>query len=491
MSCRSTHAGTLATRIARTTSGLPDRVITSLFHALKREASGVGDPNPEAIEAWRAEIREILNGAGLSPSALSRSERDLLLARDESVNGQTLHALRNIEARARQEAVLRHVKGMVVDLDPPGSQADFYEYGADGRPTHVWYASYGSNLSLNRFMTYVEGGSPEGTDVVHEGCRDKTPPSEDMPIRFAGRMHFAASSGRWDGGGVAFMDNDTAGHALGRAYLITMEQFDDIVAQENGKKVGSINVDTKAALSAGVEEVTYGLYGTMVHIGDYGCAPVFTFTGSFSANEALLSADEDPKRIKKYSPKTNTPSNNYIRMIGSGLSETFDMDVEQQADYIRGSLGVTHVPRDKIVEVLNTPWEAPKPKPKTEKKSYTTTGRTRGGLGRGISDMESDLWEMENIARPSRSRGWDDYQTWPPKRDYTPWWEEEDPQPLDPGEQNYYDTLWDTPMALLREDEWKGLESAEGPDMRTYGRKSCVICGDKSHTMHDCPDLGY
>lgn len=490
MSCRSTHAGTLATRLARTTSGLPDRVITSLFHALKREASGVGDPSPEAVEAWRAEIREILSSAGLNASAMSRSERDLLLARDEVLNGQTLHALRNIEARARQEAVLRHTKGMVVDLDEPGSQSDFYEYGPDGRPTHVWYASYGSNLSLNRFMTYVEGGSPEGTDTVHEGCRDKTPPSEDMPIRFAGRMHFAASSGRWDGGGVAFMDNDTAGHALGRAYLISMEQFDDIVAQENGKKVGSITVDTAKALAAGSEDVTYGLYGNMVHIGDYGCAPVFTFTGSFSANEALLSADEDPKRIKKYTPKTNVPSNNYMRMIGSGLSETFDMDVEQQADYIRGSLGVTHLPREQIVNVLSTPWEEPKPRPKPA----TTKSSKRGGLGRGFEEMDSDLWDMDGIARSARSRSWS-YQdsTWPPKRDYTPWWEEEDPQPLEPGEHDYHDTLWDTPMALLDEADWKDLRNTadSGPDMRTYGRKNCVICGKRDHTMHDCPDLGY
>lgn len=487
MSCRSTHAGTLATRLARTNSGLPDKAITSLFHALKREASGVGNPTPENIEAWRAEIRETLESSGLSATALSRSERDLLLARDEELNGQTLHALRNIEARARQEAVLRHVKGMVVDLDPPGSQADFYEYGPDGRPTHVWYASYGSNLSLNRFMTYVEGGSPEGTDTVHDGCRDKTPPAEDMPIRFSGRMHFAASSGRWDNGAVAFMDNDTAGHALGRAYLISMEQFDDVVAQENGKKVGSITVDTKKALEAGSEEVTYGLYGNMVHIGDYGCAPVFTFTSSFSANEALLSADEDPKKIKKYTPKTNTPSNNYMRMIGSGLAETFDMDTDQQADYIRGSLGVTHMPREQIITVLNTPWEEPKPRP--AKKTYERSARPSR-----YDDMGSDLWEMDNIARSSSSRYWDSYDPWPPKRDYIPWWEEEegnDPQPLDPGE-DYHDTLWDTPMALL-DDDWKEQRAKDlknGPDMRTYGRKNCVICGKRDHTMHDCPDLG-
>lgn len=485
MSCRSTHAGTLATRLARTTSGLPDKTITSLFHALKREASGVGDPSPEAVESWRADIREILSTAGLSETALARSERDLLLVRDEVLNGQTLHALRNIEARARQEAVLRHVKGMVIDLDPPGSQSEFYEYGPDGRPLQVWYASYGSNLSLDRFLTYVEGGSPEGTETVHEGCRDKTPPVEDMPIRFAGRMHFAASSGRWDGGGVAFMDNDTAGHALGRAYLITMEQFDDVVAQENGKKVGSVSVKTEDAIKSGAEDVTYGLYGTMVHIGDYGCSPVFTFTGSFSANDSVLSADEDPKKISKYAPRTNTPSNNYLRMIGSGLSETFEMDVDQQADYLRGSLGVTHVSREQILNVLNTPWEEPKPQPKRE------PAKTPRGLGRSIRDMDSDLWDIDNIARPSRSRAWDKQDSWPPKRDYTPWWEE-DPQPLEPGETDYQDTLWDTPMALIDSSDWLDRgSSAGGPDMSTYGRKNCVICGKREHTMHDCPDLGY
>ena len=51
-----------------------------------------------------------------------------------------------------------------------------------GTSEFVWYVGYGSNLNRARFMTYIEGGSIPGNDVVHEGCADPTPPVDDVAL---------------------------------------------------------------------------------------------------------------------------------------------------------------------------------------------------------------------------------------------------------------------------------------------------------------------
>lgn len=479
MSCRSTHAGTLALRLARAYSSLPDRVVTSLFHALKREGADSAPPTADEMELLRFNLRAMADDAGLSTAQRERSERDLLLARDEAFDAGTFHALMNIEARARQESVLRSVKSQVVDLDEPGAHADFYQLGPDGRPTHVWYASYGSNLNRSRFLTYVQGGSPEGADVHHEGCRDTTPPTDDIAIRFSGRMHFAASSGRWDGGGIAFMDNDSAGHALGRAYQVTSQQFDDIVCQENGRSPGSLTVDMEDALKNGRTGITVGLYGDLVHIGDYAGSPVFTFTGSFSAADAVATARLSSKALRR----TNTPSNNYVRMIGSGLAETFEMSVDEQADYLRGSLGLSQTSRDQVLEILTTPTEPSRPRPVTRAAQSASSSSTRERAYRDVWDSRSaDIWG-------------DSYET--------PWWEDDAPgyRTRYPGEQDQDD--------LFSDSDWYGTSrrysTNDDPDTlfdipeerfdpyhgvyRIYGRKRCSVCDSGDHDMHSCPLL--
>ncbi len=36
----------------------------------------------------------------------------------------------------------------------------------------VWYVAYGSNLSLERFTAYLQGGRPAGGARKYPGCRD-------------------------------------------------------------------------------------------------------------------------------------------------------------------------------------------------------------------------------------------------------------------------------------------------------------------------------
>lgn len=95
----------------------------------------------------------------------------------------------------------------------------------------VWYLAYGSNLSRERFACYLLGGTPSGARRTYAGCRDRSPPQDTVALRIRGRLGFAGESLVW-GGGVAFLDPDGHGEVVGRGYLITAEQLDDVVEQE-------------------------------------------------------------------------------------------------------------------------------------------------------------------------------------------------------------------------------------------------------------------
>ncbi len=99
---------------------------------------------------------------------------------------------------------------------------------------YIWYASYGSNISTNRFLCYIKGGKAKGALTTEEGCKDKTLPLKYENISINKKQYFAENSIRWQNHGVAFIDSKTSNEiTLGRKYLITVEQFEDIVKQEN------------------------------------------------------------------------------------------------------------------------------------------------------------------------------------------------------------------------------------------------------------------
>jgi hypothetical protein len=362
MSCHSTSGGIVSTSLARAVTDLSEKEVQHIFHALKREAQGMASPSEMDVLEWRARQYDLLSRMKRMSDTRRDKLRDRLFrSRSESVpDGPTFHAWRTIEARARQEKALREVS-TAVDLAPPGSQAHLYDLGEDGRPKRVWYASYGSNLHRDRFMNYIEGGSPEGSTRVYAGCADKTPPEGDIPIRFAGaRPHFALTSRVWRGG-IAFIDaqKGESAQGLGRAYDVSISQFDDVVAQENGLDAKySSPVPLKEALTEGRSVIGNGSYETILHIGDYEGAPVLTFTAPFNTREALTKSGHILRTpVGQTTPirmpvMTNKPSAAYLRMIGGGLQETFGMDEIAQADYLRGCPGGDRWTRQQMVRIL-------------------------------------------------------------------------------------------------------------------------------------------
>ena len=96
----------------------------------------------------------------------------------------------------------------------------------------VWYVAYGSNLLRERFMIYINGGRFKANGKPYDGCKNKTPPIKDKPYLLPYELYFGNESPSWDMKGVAFIDANKEGITLGRAYLITEEQFLEIQSQE-------------------------------------------------------------------------------------------------------------------------------------------------------------------------------------------------------------------------------------------------------------------
>lgn len=256
-----------------------------------------------------------------------------------------------LEARIAQQELVDAVEARTIAVR--GSAAP-YIVGGDGRPSHVWYASYGSNMARERMLCYLEGGSPRGSEMVQVGARNSALPVNDVPVRLPGSVFFSGRSRRWQNGGGAFYDPTVSGVALGRAYLLTMEQFDDVVAQECGLFPGDKTVDVGGVLrSPDGRLVEPGLYGTLVHVGDLTGFPVLSFTGPFSAAEAkvgglyvnaggaLVSGVVSDAELGDGAREVfwNAPSVAYRELVGLGLRETFgfsDVDVET---YFAGAAG--------------------------------------------------------------------------------------------------------------------------------------------------------
>ncbi len=187
---------------------------------------------------------------------------------------------------------------------------------------YIWYCSYGSNLSTERFMCYINGGKPQNSTKEEEGCRDKTPPIDDKPHIIKHALYFARHSKKWNNGGSCILSvkYNEKKKTMGRIFLITEEQFLDIVAQNNGVKEVKINFEEVIKLSS--KSINDSLSGNILYLGDEDGYPIFTFTSHFDETEFVR------------------PDILYLATIGAGVKETFKMTNEQVTDYFMGLDGV-------------------------------------------------------------------------------------------------------------------------------------------------------
>lgn len=186
---------------------------------------------------------------------------------------------------------------------------------------HVWYASYGSNLSRDRFLCYLRGGRPPGAARTFAGARDRTEPQDDVPFTLPGQIFFGWDSPTW-GGGIAFYHADRQGQALARAYLITEGQFADVAAQEMHRDPGE-DLDLSTVLDERRHTLGPGRYESLHLVGEIGGQPVLTFT------------TPEPSEVPHQAP---APA--YLATVASGIRETHGLGDKAIADYLVGCLGM-------------------------------------------------------------------------------------------------------------------------------------------------------
>ncbi|MBX3097090.1 MAG: hypothetical protein KF812_09525 [Fimbriimonadaceae bacterium] len=182
----------------------------------------------------------------------------------------------------------------------------------------VWYVSYGSNLNEERLRIYLEGGRLAGTKIRAKGARDPSPPARSSGIKMGHRLFFSGHSTRW-GGAPAFLHPEPSElHSLGRAYDITWEQFEDIAAQENGRRAGSVVLASADFLNSdGILNLDPSWrYNAILYLGEMEGLPLLTI--STTRTDVLH--------------HRAVPSQAYLDVISAGLRQTYpamsDFEIE-------------------------------------------------------------------------------------------------------------------------------------------------------------------
>ena len=202
--------------------------------------------------------------------------------------------------------------------------------GSDGRRVFgmVWYAGYGSNLCAERFRCYVAGGTPPHATHPCRGARDTAEPRADRPLEIPHRLYFAGTAETW-GGSPGFVDTaeDPAAPTRARAYLITWEQFEDVVAQENGRATTRIDLGRDERTAGSSIRLGSGRYENLLCLGaldgDGEGFPVVTITSPKTMGEAELGA----------------PSSNYLKVMIAGLRESHSMRDDELIAYLGSAPG--------------------------------------------------------------------------------------------------------------------------------------------------------
>ena len=204
--------------------------------------------------------------------------------------------------------------------------------------TEVWYACYGSNIREERFMCYIQGGTPPGALKNFSGCEDTAEPKASRQISIDHEMYFAKESPTWNGGGICFLnpEKDTSARTLGRTYLINSGQFIDLVRQEL-KFEGNIEIDFEELMSRGYYNcLDEGRYGLLLYLGEIKGVPVVTFTSEIFLEREI-----------------NKPDEQYLLTIIRGLRDIYAISESELKEYLKNKKGVKgHLPEKELEQII-------------------------------------------------------------------------------------------------------------------------------------------
>ncbi len=186
----------------------------------------------------------------------------------------------------------------------------------------VWYAAYGSNCLESRLLAYLTGTRAARSSVTETGTSNPSPPAASAPCQLPHRVRFAGESRKW-GGAVAFLEHRTSPRpSLGRRYLLTWGQFDELVAQESRRPPIELPI---ADLRPGVHQwVGDRGYDCLLALEPVDGVPVVTFTS--------------PSPPEERTP--GPPSAAYLGTIARGLAQSHRVPTHEIAEHLLQAVGV-------------------------------------------------------------------------------------------------------------------------------------------------------
>ena len=195
-----------------------------------------------------------------------------------------------------------------------------------------WYCCYGSNLSKDRFLCYIKGGTPRYGKTRGRGCDDKNFLDQSIQYKMSYPLYFGLPKGRkatsnWGTGGVAFLDRyeKSGTTTLCRLWKVTSEQFGQIWDQEGT-----------------------GWYNELIKLDTVDGLPVFTFTRREPGLNFKVPKNERPPDITILKP-----SETYLKTIIWGVIETYpDMEKRDVLEYMMPIHGVEgEYPYEELAEL--------------------------------------------------------------------------------------------------------------------------------------------
>ncbi|XP_057950645.1 histone deacetylase 5-like [Malania oleifera] len=250
------------------------------------------------------------------------------------------------ESDKSQSTVSAHVEEAVQDLIKPLLDMKVVENNHDQVATihipwrselskvDIWYATYGSNMLKSRFLCYIEGGQVEGMRKQYSGSMNKSPPKEILWKIVSHRLFFGHNhTPTWGPGGVAFLcpDSDQEDKAFVCLYRITLEQFNDVLLQENAAACNTTSpffgltaLDSVANNKSISIEDLKGWYHNVLYLGKERDIPIVTMTCS------LL----DIENFKSGKIPLCGPCREYANVLVKGLVEGKQLSEDGAKAYI-------------------------------------------------------------------------------------------------------------------------------------------------------------
>ena len=93
---------------------------------------------------------------------------------------------------------------------------------------YIWYVAYGSDILYEKFLHYIRGGICQFNHKEYYGCSDQSLPLASREMIIPYEAYVAGNNPSWHYKGVMFLDVNKPGETLGRAYLVKIEQYEEI-----------------------------------------------------------------------------------------------------------------------------------------------------------------------------------------------------------------------------------------------------------------------